>query len=115
MTSNVHRSTFLVRIRFQDGRLGVFHNDLHDDGCCYDFGVRYYNDPSLTSIRRQLLAYYDDEDCGSLSLPTNVQPTAAHLYCGCGRAQLHKLGREARATDYIAAIRNTFEKVGLYY
>jgi hypothetical protein len=40
MTSSVPGGTCLVRIRFQDGKLRVFNNDLDSEGCCYYFGVR---------------------------------------------------------------------------
>lgn len=63
MTSNVPGGTCLARIRFQDGRLRVFHNDLDNEGCCYYFGIRHYDDPGPKSVRRQLLAYFDSEDC----------------------------------------------------
>ena len=45
MTSNVPGGTCLARIRFQDGRLRVFHNDLDNQSCCYYFGIRHYDDP----------------------------------------------------------------------
>ena len=40
MTSMVPGGTCLVRIRFQDGQLRVFNNDLESEGCCYYFGIR---------------------------------------------------------------------------
>jgi hypothetical protein len=40
MTSRVPGGTCLVRIRFQDGQLRVFNNDLDSESCCYYFGVR---------------------------------------------------------------------------
>ncbi len=46
MTSSVPGGTCLVRIRFQDGRLRVFNNDMDNEGCCYYFGVRRYWDSS---------------------------------------------------------------------
>ena len=45
MTSTVPGGTCLVRIRFQDGRLRVFNNDLDSEGCCYYFGMRRYWNP----------------------------------------------------------------------
>lgn len=46
VTSCVPGGTCLVRIRFQDGQLRVFNNDLDSEGCCYYFGVRRYWNPS---------------------------------------------------------------------
>jgi len=65
MTSNVPGGTCLVRIRFQDGRLRVFHNDLDNQGCCYYFGLRHYEDRTQgrASVQRPLLAFLDSEDC----------------------------------------------------
>ena len=63
MTSNVPGGTCLARIRFQDGRLRVFHNDLDNQSCCYYFGIRHYDEPGPKSVRRQLLAYFDSDDC----------------------------------------------------
>lgn len=40
MTSTVPGGTCLVRIKFQDGRLRTFNNDLDAQACCYYFGVR---------------------------------------------------------------------------
>jgi hypothetical protein len=45
MTSVVPGGTCLVRIRFQDGQLRTFNNDLDSEGCCYYFGVRRYWNP----------------------------------------------------------------------
>ena len=42
MTSIVPGGTCLVRVRFQDGRLRTFNNDLDSEGCCYYFGIRRY-------------------------------------------------------------------------
>ena len=42
MTSSVPGGTCLTRIRFQDGRLRVFDNDLDSERCCYYFGMRRY-------------------------------------------------------------------------
>ncbi|MBI2180438.1 MAG: hypothetical protein HYU31_06425 [Deltaproteobacteria bacterium] len=38
--------TCLARIRFQDGQLRCFNNDLDNESCCYYFGVRRYWNPS---------------------------------------------------------------------
>jgi hypothetical protein len=46
MTSVVPGGTCLVRIRFQDGQLRTFNNDLDSEGCCYYFGVRRFWKPS---------------------------------------------------------------------
>ena len=40
MTSSVPGGTCLVRIRFEDGQMRCFNNDLDNEGCCYYFGVR---------------------------------------------------------------------------
>ncbi len=40
MTSSVPGGTCLARIRFQDGQMRCFNNDLDNEGCCYYFGVR---------------------------------------------------------------------------
>ncbi|HEX9445612.1 MAG TPA: DUF3553 domain-containing protein [Candidatus Binatia bacterium] len=45
MTSSVPGGTCLVRIRFQDGQLRTFSNDMDNQNCCYYFGVRRYWDP----------------------------------------------------------------------
>lgn len=65
MTSKVPGGTCLVRIRFQDGRLRVFHNDLDNQSCCYFFGLRHYDDgeQGRGSVRRALLESLDSEDC----------------------------------------------------
>lgn len=65
MTSNVPGGTCLVRIRFQDGKLRVFHNDLDNQSCCYYFGVRHYDDGAhgRATVGRPLLALLDSEDC----------------------------------------------------
>jgi hypothetical protein len=42
MTSSVPGGTCLVRVRFQDGQLRCFNNDLDNEACCYYFGVRRY-------------------------------------------------------------------------
>ncbi len=46
MTSCVPGGTCLARIRFQDGQLRVFNNDMDSEGCCYYFGIRRYWNPS---------------------------------------------------------------------
>ena len=46
MTSSVPGGTFLARVRFQDGQLRCFNNDLDNEACCYYFGVRRYWNPS---------------------------------------------------------------------
>jgi hypothetical protein len=46
MTSSVPGGTCLARIRFQDGQLRCFNNDLDNESCCYYFGVRRYWNPS---------------------------------------------------------------------
>jgi hypothetical protein len=38
--------TCLARIRFQDGQLRCFNNDLDNESCCYYFGVRRYWNPT---------------------------------------------------------------------
>ena len=40
MTSSVPGGTCLARIRFQDGQIRCFNNDLDNEGCCYFFGLR---------------------------------------------------------------------------
>lgn len=42
MTSSVPGGTCLARVRFQDGQLRCFNNDLDNETCCYYFGVRRY-------------------------------------------------------------------------
>jgi hypothetical protein len=53
MTSSIPGGTCLARVRFQDGQLRCFNNDLDNDACCYYFGVRRYWNPShgVESIR----------------------------------------------------------------
>jgi hypothetical protein len=46
MTSSVPGGTCLARVRFQDGHLRCFNNDLDNESCCYYFGVRRYWNPS---------------------------------------------------------------------
>lgn len=46
MTSSVPGGTCLARVRFQDGQLRCFNNDLDNESCCYYFGVRRYWNPS---------------------------------------------------------------------
>ncbi|HXG51138.1 MAG TPA: hypothetical protein VNN77_07030 [candidate division Zixibacteria bacterium] len=45
MTSSVPGGTCLARVRFQDGQLRCFNNDLDNESCCYYFGVRRYWNP----------------------------------------------------------------------
>lgn len=46
MTSSVPGGTCLVRVRFTDGQLRCFNNDLDNEACCYYFGVRRYWNPT---------------------------------------------------------------------
>jgi len=46
MTSSVPGGTCLARVRFQDGQLRCFNNDLDNETCCYYFGVRRYWNPT---------------------------------------------------------------------
>jgi hypothetical protein len=46
MTSSVPGGTCLARVRFQDGQLRCFNNDLDNEACCYYFGVRRHWNPS---------------------------------------------------------------------
>ena len=46
MTSSVPGGTCLARVRFQDGQLRCFNNDLDNEACCYFFGVRRYWNPA---------------------------------------------------------------------
>jgi len=46
MTSSVPGGTCLARVRFQDGQLRCFNNDLDNEACCYYFGVRRYWNPN---------------------------------------------------------------------
>ena len=46
MTSSVPGGTCLARVRFQDGQLRCFNNDLDNEACCYYFGLRRYWNPS---------------------------------------------------------------------
>lgn len=58
MTSSVPGGTCLARIRFQDGQLRCFNNDLDNQTCCYYFGVRRYWNPAdaVNSIRSNFFA-----------------------------------------------------------
>jgi len=58
MTSTVPGGTCLVRIRFQDGQLRVFNNDMDSEGCCYYFGVGRFWNPShgVNVLRSKLLS-----------------------------------------------------------
>ncbi len=53
MTSSVPGGTCLARVRFQDGQLRCFNNDMDNEACCYYFGVRRYWNPSqgLNAVR----------------------------------------------------------------
>lgn len=56
MTSSVPGGTCLARVRFQDGQLRCFNNDLDNETCCYYFGVRRYWNPThgVDAIRSKL-------------------------------------------------------------
>ena len=56
MTSSVPGGTCLARVRFQDGQLRCFNNDLDNDACCYYFGVRRYWNPThgVDAIRSKM-------------------------------------------------------------
>lgn len=56
MTSSVPGGTCLARVRFQDGQLRCFNNDLDNQACCYYFGVRRYWNPShgVDAIRSKM-------------------------------------------------------------
>lgn len=56
MTSSVPGGTCLARVRFQDGQLRCFNNDLDNQTCCYYFGVRRYWNPThgVDAIRSKL-------------------------------------------------------------
>jgi hypothetical protein len=56
MTSSVPGGTCLARVRFQDGQLRCFNNDLDNEACCYYFGVRRYWNPThgVEAIRSKL-------------------------------------------------------------
>jgi hypothetical protein len=58
MTSSVPGGTCLARIRFQDGQLRCFNNDLDNQTCCYYFGVRRYWNPTdaVNAIRSNFFA-----------------------------------------------------------
>ena len=55
MTSSVPGGTCLARVRFQDGQLRCFNNDLDNEACCYYFGVRRYWNPThgVDAIRQR--------------------------------------------------------------
>jgi hypothetical protein len=57
MTSSVPGGTCLARVRFQDGQLRCFNNDLDNESCCYYFGVRRYWNPShgVDALRTKFL------------------------------------------------------------
>jgi hypothetical protein len=46
MTSSIPGGTCLARVRFQDGQLRCFNNDLDNEACCYYFGLRRYWNPT---------------------------------------------------------------------
>lgn len=56
MTSSIPGGTCLARVRFQDGQLRCFNNDLDNEACCYYFGVRRYWNPAhgVDAIRAKL-------------------------------------------------------------
>jgi hypothetical protein len=56
MTSSVPGGTCLARVRFQDGELRCFNNDLDNEACCYFFGVRRYWNPThgVDAIRSKM-------------------------------------------------------------
>lgn len=56
MTSSVPGGTCLARVRFQDGQLRCFNNDLDNEACCYYFGVRRYWNPThgVDAIRSKM-------------------------------------------------------------
>lgn len=56
MTSSIPGGTCLARVRFQDGQLRCFNNDLDNEACCYYFGVRRYWNPNhgVDTIRAKL-------------------------------------------------------------
>jgi hypothetical protein len=59
MTSSVPGGTCLARIRFQDGQLRCFNNDLDNQACCYYFGVRRYWNPTdaVNDMRAKFFAW----------------------------------------------------------
>lgn len=56
MTSSVPGGTCLARVRFQDGQLRCFNNDLDNQTCCYYFGLRRQWNPThgVDAIRSKL-------------------------------------------------------------
>ena len=56
MTSSVPGGTCLARVRFQDGQLRCFNNDLDNEACCYYFGLRRYWNPThgVDAIRSKM-------------------------------------------------------------
>ena len=58
MTSSVPGGTCLARVRFQDGRLRTFNNDMDNQSCCYYFGVRRYWNPKhgVNAVKSRFLA-----------------------------------------------------------
>ncbi|MSP41464.1 MAG: DUF3553 domain-containing protein [Deltaproteobacteria bacterium] len=55
MTSSIPGGTCLARVRFQDGQLRCFNNDLDNEACSYYFGVRRYWNPThgVDAIRQR--------------------------------------------------------------
>lgn len=51
MTSSIPGGTCLARIRFLDGHLRVFDNDMDSERCCCYFGVRRYWNPNRAADR----------------------------------------------------------------
>jgi hypothetical protein len=48
-----------VRVRWQDGQLRTFNNDMDNQSCCYYFGVRRYWNPKhggVDALRAKFLA-----------------------------------------------------------
>ncbi|GAB4254270.1 MULTISPECIES: DUF3553 domain-containing protein [Deferrisoma] len=41
-TSSLEGGPALVRIRFEDGEVRTFFNDLSEPNCCYYRGIRFY-------------------------------------------------------------------------
>ena len=58
MTSSVPGGTCLARVRFQDGQLRCFNNDLDNESCCYYFGLRRYWNPThgVDAIRSKFIS-----------------------------------------------------------
>lgn len=54
MTSRLEGGTCLVRIRFRDGQLRTFNNDMGSELCCYYFGLRRTFEAQGPATRRGL-------------------------------------------------------------